>query len=69
MKRKKRLKKQEQGLLMQIKKHQKKLKTEKGKKDTTHDYWLKEIERFKQRAKERTKKLQELHKKKKLKEK
>ena len=40
MKRDKRLKKQEEGLLKQAEMHRIKVETQKGRKDTTHDYWL-----------------------------
>ena len=46
-KREKRLKKQIEGLAKQIEKHKNKIENEKGNKDTTHDYWKGEIERFK----------------------
>ncbi|MAF36793.1 hypothetical protein CL622_06775 [archaeon] len=64
-KREKRLKKQYEGLLKQIEKHKQKIKTYKGYKDTTHNYWLKEIEVFEKIAKERSKLLKKLRKKKK----
>ena len=43
-KRDKRLKKQIEGIERQIELHLEKLRTESGEKDTTHDYWRKEIE-------------------------
>lgn len=52
-KRKKRLKKQEEGLLKQARKHIHKAETEIGRKDTTKDYWLGEAERFMKRAEQR----------------
>jgi len=52
-KRIKRLKKQEQGLLRQAKKHRIKAETMHGRKDTTRDYWLGEADRFEKRAKQR----------------
>lgn len=42
-KRSKRLKKQILGLQKQIKKHELKILTERGRKDTTHGYWESEI--------------------------
>ena len=62
-KRKKRLEKQYFGLLRQVKKHKQKLKQETGRKDTTHDYWKKEIEGFAKQAKERVKFLEKKKKK------
>lgn len=62
-KRKKRLVKQEIGLLKQAEKHRGKIENEKGDKDTTHDYWEKEIIAFEQRAKERVEMLEKLRKK------
>ncbi len=53
VKREKRLEKQIQGLKEQIEKHREKLRTEKGRKDTTHDYWKKEIENFEEQVEER----------------
>ena len=64
-KRKKRLKKQEVSLLRQARKHRIKAKTEKGRKDTTHKYWLGEAERFELRAKQRAKILRRLKKRRK----
>lgn len=64
MKRKKRLIKQEQGLLKQAEKHREKIETEKGRKDTTHEYWEKEVKRYEEQAKERAKLLEKLIKKK-----
>lgn len=63
-KRKKRLTKQKEGLLKQVQKHMLKLETEAGRKDTTHEYWEKEIARFKQRAKERDEILKKMLRKK-----
>ena len=63
-KRKKRLIKQEKGLLRQAEKHQIKLETESGRKDTTHEYWKGEKERFLKRAEERKKLLEKLKKEK-----
>ena len=56
-KRKKRLIKQEKGFLKQAEKHKLKLKTEKGNKDTTHDYWKDEIKRYEEFAREKAEKL------------
>ncbi|MBM3234526.1 preprotein translocase subunit YajC [Candidatus Pacearchaeota archaeon] len=61
--RKKRLKKQIEGLIRQAEKHEAKAETEEGKKDTTPDYWLGEAERFRKRAKERKEMLEKLEKK------
>lgn len=51
--REKRLRKQTDGLLKQAKKHRMKIETMEGEKDTTHEYWLKEAERFEERARQR----------------
>jgi hypothetical protein len=51
--REKRLKRQIEGLLKQANKHRSKIENLEGRKDTTHDYWLKEAERFEERAKQR----------------
>lgn len=51
--REKRLKRQEEGLKKQAEKHRIKVESEKGDKDTTHDYWLGEAERFEERARQR----------------
>jgi len=64
MKRKKRLIKQKIGLLKQAEKHRQKIETGKGRKDTTHAYWEKEIKRYEEQAKERAKLLEQLVKKK-----
>ena len=61
-KRKKRLIKQEKGLLEQTEKHRKKIEEEIGKKDTTHEYWEKEIRGFEKRARERAEILKKLTK-------
>ncbi|MBU4086085.1 MAG: hypothetical protein KKB21_00755 [Nanoarchaeota archaeon] len=58
--RKKRLKKQIEGLLKQQEKHIHKAETMIGRKDTTRDYWLGEAERFKRRAEERAEMLRKL---------
>ena len=58
--RKKRLKKQIEGLLKQEEKHIKKTESLVGRKDTTRDYWLGEAERFRKRAEEREEMLKKL---------
>ena len=63
-KRIKRLIKQQEGLLEQAKKHQQKIDTEKGRKDTTHEYWEGEKVRFLKQAEERAKMIEKLTKKK-----
>jgi hypothetical protein len=63
VKRKKRLKKQIEGLEKQAEKHREKIKTEKGKKDTTKDYWEEEIEKLEKRKKEREEILKRLARK------
>ena len=55
--RKKRLEKEKIGLEKQEQKHLIKLKTEKGRLDTTPAYWKKEIEIFKKQKQEREAKL------------
>jgi len=62
-KRKKRLIKQIKGLEKQAEKHKLKIKTEEGRKDTTHDYWRTEIAEFERRKKQRQNLLKELKKK------
>ena len=59
-KRKKRLAKQIKGLLLQVEKHEKKAETQKGRKDTTKDYWLWEAGKLKERAREREEMLKKL---------
>lgn len=57
-KRNKRIKKEIEGLKNQIQKHIDKLRTEVGFKDTTPDYWRKEIElKFRKRIENRANKL------------
>ena len=51
--RKKRLIKQIGSLLERAEEHRIKAETEKGEKDTTTDYWLREAERFEKQAKEK----------------
>lgn len=63
--REKRLKKQEESLLERAEEHRIKAATEKGNKDTTHDYWLNEAERYEKQAREREKILKKLKAKKK----
>lgn len=62
VKRKKRLMKQKEGLLKQAEKHRLKIKEEDGGKDTTHEYWEKEIKRYEEFAKEKLKMLKKLGK-------
>ena len=62
--RKKRLTKQRESLLERAKEHRLKAETEKGEKDTTSDYWLREAERFEEQAKEKDEILEKLNKKK-----
>ena len=62
--RKKRLIKQRKSLLERAKEHRIKAETEKGKKDTTPDYWLGEAERFEEQAKEKDEVLEKLDEKK-----
>lgn len=57
-KRKKRLIKQIEGLRKQVEKHKEKLESEKGRKDTTKDYWMMEIEEYEKQAVEREKLLE-----------
>jgi hypothetical protein len=61
--RRKRLKKQQIGLLKQAEKHRIKAETLRGRKDTTQDYWIKEAERFEERARQRKELLEKLTKK------
>lgn len=61
-KRSKRLKKKILGLRKQKEKHKIKLETEEGRKDTTPDYWEKEIKQFQKQidiTEEKLKKLKE----------
>jgi len=60
VKRKKRLMKQEEGLLKQAERHREKIKEGSGRKDTTREYWEKEIVGFERRARERAEKLKRL---------
>ncbi len=63
--RKKRLIKQEKGLLKQVEKHRIKMKSEPGRKDTTHEYWENEIIEFEKRARERAEMFKKLKEKRK----
>lgn len=63
-KREKRLIKQRESLLERAKEHRIKAETEKGSKDTTPSYWLKEAENFEKQAKEKDEILEKLQKKK-----
>ncbi|MEK6925977.1 MAG: hypothetical protein AABW50_01725 [Nanoarchaeota archaeon] len=62
--RKKRLVKQRESLLERAKEHRLKAETEKGRKDTTPDYWLGEAERFEEQAKKKNEILKKLDRKK-----
>jgi len=61
-KREKRLRKQEESLLEQAKKHRIKIEIEDGRKDTAHRYWLKEAEKFEEQARKRAEILKKLKK-------
>ena len=63
-KREKRLIKQRKSLLERAKEHRIKAETEKGSKDTTSSYWLKEAENFEKQAKEKEEIIRKLQKKK-----
>ena len=63
-KREKKLIKQRESLLERAKEHRIKVETEKGSKDTTPSYWLKEVENFEKQAKEKDEILEKLQKKK-----
>ncbi|MFW5847118.1 MAG: hypothetical protein ACOCUU_03095 [Nanoarchaeota archaeon] len=65
VKRQKRLEKQIKGLEKVKKEHQDKIKFLKGNKDTTKEYWEKEVEGFDKQIEEIAKKLIELREKKK----
>jgi ppGpp synthetase/RelA/SpoT-type nucleotidyltranferase len=52
-------------LLRQAEIHRLKVQTLEGRKDTTHEYWLAEAERFEERAKQRAELLDKVLKKKK----
>lgn len=62
--RKKRLKKQIKGLLRQAEKHQEKIETGQGRKDTTPLYWEEEKKRYEQQAEERAEILEKIEKRK-----
>ena len=51
-KRRKQVEKKIEGLKRQIDKHEEKIKTMAGRKDTTHDYWKKEIARMEEEKRE-----------------
>lgn len=57
---KKKIEKQIKSLKEQKQKHLEKLKTEEGEKDTTPDYWKKEIEGFEKEINKKIKKLEKL---------
>jgi len=61
--RKKRLEKQRKGLLKQAEKHKLKVKAERGRMDTTKEYWIGEIGRFERREKQRAEMLKKMKKK------
>ena len=61
-KRKKRIEKQIQGLEKIKEKHLEKLESEPGRKDTTHEYWIGEIEEFDRQIKEKIEKLKKIDK-------
>ena len=61
-KREKKLIKQRESLLKRAKEHRIKAETEKGTKDTTPSYWLKEAENFEKQAKEKDEILEKLQK-------
>jgi len=48
----KQIEKRIEGLKNQIEKHRKKIRTIAGRKDTTHDYWKKEIARMEEEKRE-----------------
>jgi predicted nucleic acid-binding Zn-ribbon protein len=51
-KQRKQIEKKIEGFKKQIEKHEEKIKTMTGKKDTTHDYWKKEIARMEEEKRE-----------------
>jgi len=57
---KKKIEKQIAGLERQKKLHKKKIDTETGRKDTTHDYWKKEIAEFEKQIKVKIDKLRKM---------
>ena len=61
-KREKRLIKQIESLKAQAEKHREKIKVEKGKKDTTPEYWKTEAEEYERQAKEKEEILKRLRK-------
>ncbi len=52
-----------EGLRKQAEKHREKLEIEKGRKDTTHDYWKAEIQEYEKQANKKEKILEKLKKK------
>lgn len=46
--------------MRQAEEHKLKIQNLEGRKDTTHDYWLKEAKRFEERAKQRLEMLKKL---------
>lgn len=57
VKRDKRLKKQVKGIEKSIEKHLNRLAAQRGRYDTTHEYWISEIERLKSRKDNRKTKM------------
>ncbi len=57
VKREKRLKKAIESLERQKQIHMKKIETEEGRKDTTKDYWRKELEKFEREIEKKKRKL------------
>lgn len=57
VKRDKRLEKAIESLEKQKRMHLEKIATEKGRKDTTRDYWLKEVEKFEKEIEKKKKQL------------
>ena len=57
VKRGKRLKKAIESLEYQKQVHAQKIETEKGRKDTTKDYWRKELEKFEREIEKKKRKL------------
>lgn len=62
--RKKRLTKKIESLLERAEKHRTKVETEKGNKDTTRRYWIKEAKGFEEQAKQAQEMLKKLEGKK-----
>lgn len=63
-KREKRLIKQRESLLKRAREHRIKAETQKGSKDTTPAYWLKEAGNFEEQARKRNEIIKKLQKKK-----